>query len=146
MKSVTTQIDPREVEEIESRWGSGYRGTEKAIKAYNRLSRISLENIKGVFSREELYALIDCQQGVIFDPTWASQKKALIFSLEDAEKYDNLSGRWNIDFSKLIETINQLTVSQLYFLQEEIDRFWNHKEAYGAPSPDTEIFIDKFAK
>jgi predicted 3-demethylubiquinone-9 3-methyltransferase (glyoxalase superfamily) len=72
--------------------------------------------------------------------------EVVLAGLEDAEKFDHLSDRWGIDFEVLINKIKSLSVAGLYFLQEEIDRFWNEPSAYGAPSPDLELFLDKFTE
>jgi hypothetical protein len=38
--------------------------------------------------------------------------------------------------------LEKLTASQIFFLQEEISRYWHVEKAYGAPHPDAEKFLE----
>ena len=122
----------------------GYDQTEvveKALNAYDALRRAALKEIKESFTREELLGLIDMQNGHLLSPQLQARVEVYLGSLEDAQQYDQLSIRWDFNYEILRRKIEFLSPNAVYFLQEEIDRFWKEPKAFGSPTPDLEIFI-----
>ena len=125
--------------------GSVSAGTEKAVESYIQLRPRIMIELKGFFTKAELSLIIDAYNGTIFDPRMAGNNNVLTASIEDAITFDNIAEKWEVEPPILFEKIAQLNATQTYFLLEEIDRFWNNKNAYGAPNPNLDIFLKEFS-
>ncbi len=104
-------------------------GGEIIIDSFLYLRRDTLQELKGIFTKEELTGLIALRNGTIFEPQFSCNAKFLLAELEDAEKFDNQSKNFSFDYKKLIAKIQKLTSAQVYFLLLEINRFWNKESA-----------------
>lgn len=132
------RIDQPTKEELSQIWGSVSAGATKAVEAYVNLRKRVLQDMKGYFSKDELTALVDNQNGTIFSPDLFSISGTWVHGVEDGIKYDGLDSRWNIDRDDLIEKLNALSDVQAYFMREEIDRFWSDTDS------DLEEFVSKY--
>lgn len=92
-----------------------------------KMDKMMAAEIKGLFSKNELMALVDANNGVLVaEPFWGSQR-AMAFSLEDAESMDNLGTRWETSIEDLINKIKNMPSSLFLFLHEKIYRFWQER-------------------
>lgn len=115
---------------------------EFAIETVLLQRKMAIRGLKGKFNREEIISIADIYNGIIFEKSWMGSKTAMIAELEDAEKFDSISSRHQVDLNALIEKINCLNDNEVFYLNYEIYRFWNVENAYGSPSPDLEKLID----
>jgi len=123
-------------------YGSAYAGATRAAESFLWLKRSSLKGLKGKLSRQELTALVDSFKWSIFEEQYAIHHNMLIGHIEDSNQFESLGDRWGIDIPALIEKVNSMSIAEIFFLQEEIDRFWNVECAFGAPNPNLEKFLD----
>jgi hypothetical protein len=117
---------------------------EKIINGYITLRKVTLHSLIGVFTPKELTGMVAAQNGLLLTPEIQHAPKYLLYQLEDAEKFDNTISGNGADLSTLAEKIKQLNPAQVYFLQEEINRFWNAPGAYGSPLPNLENFLNTY--
>lgn len=125
-------------------YGTKTTGAQEAVECFLYLRAHTLAGLKCYFTKNELSALIDIQNGTIMQSQFAISKEVLIAEIQDSNKIEGLAARWGININKLISKIGNLFAAQVYFLQSEINRFWNVPEAYGSPSPDLEKFLDEY--
>lgn len=125
-------------------YGKPTTGAARAGNAFLHIRAATLHELKGMFTRAELSAMIDNLNAVIFEPAYAVNKNMLKAGIEDGQKYDGVLTKWNVNPDRLFEKIDKLTSAQCYFLLDEIDRFWNEPVAWGSPSPDLEAFLNEY--
>ena len=85
--------------------------------------------------------MVDTLNGTIIDSALTTNKVMLVASLQDGNEYEGLFEKWSVDGDKLIEKIENMSLDEYAYLVDEINRFWNIKEAYGSPSPNLEAFM-----
>ena len=96
-------------------------GINRAIEAYLPLRNYTLQELKGIFDESELIFLIARSNATFFESKFAANKQMTIIGLQDYFKLENQEIK---DFDKLIQKINNLTASQLFFLNEFCHLFW----------------------
>jgi hypothetical protein len=127
---------------LSSIFASKTAGAETVLESFNYLRLNTLEEIKGIFTREELMSLVEMHNGIIFDARTSSNKGMLVLEIEDKEKFDKQSEQFNYDHKKLIAKIEKLTSAQVYFLILEISKMWEKGSANGDA---LENFLSGFA-
>ena len=111
------------------------------VHMYNR-SQISLK--ASGFTTQELIALVSMYNGTILERRF-SFKPYVITHIEDAERYEGSCSKNGADKDQLIRKISEIDDMTLFFLIEEIYRFWFVESAYGYPTPRLEEFLKKYA-
>jgi hypothetical protein len=143
-KEITqTYLAPEIREKYTRLYGKPTTGASRAAHAFVHLRAATLHELKGMFTRAELSAMVDNLNAVMFDPAYAANNNVLRAGIEDGQKYDGLLTNWNVDPEDIYTKIALLTAAQCYFLMDEIDRFWNEPVAWGSPTPDLEAFLDE---
>lgn len=142
MKQISTRVDKKAIVQLQKLYGNNSAGTSRAAECFPYIRRAVIAEIKGTFQINELHAIIDSFNGTIIDPQYSANKQMLIAHLEDANQYEYIGKRFNIDIQDLLKKVQELTTAQAFFLQEEIYRFWNVEEAYGNPNPNLKKFVE----
>lgn len=76
---------------------------------------------------------------------WLQIREATLFELKG--KFTTEELKLMVEMQNVLtmpqvkEKVNKLTSAQVFFLQDEINRFWHEPKAYGAPEPDLNKFI-----
>jgi len=135
------RLSPQTDAELVKLYGSAYAGGTRATEAFLWLRKYALKGLKGKLTKNELSALIDIQNGSIFEEQFAVNHSAFIAHIEDADEFEGIGEKWKIDIKALIEKVKNMSTCEIFFLQEEIDRFWNVEQAFGSPNPDLEKFL-----
>lgn len=100
------------------------QGAETAIDAWMYMRFNTIQELKGIFTERELYAMIDSYNGTIFEPQFCCNNRFLLGHIEDTYTFSGFSQNWEVDKEVLLGKIDKLTSSQTYYLLEEIQRFW----------------------
>ena len=117
---------------------------QEAVLCFLDLRVQSVRELRGLFTRAELTALVDMYNGTMFDSRFAVQKQTLLAQIEDSELYNKISDRWKINISTLVLKVESMSTNQAFFWVYEIHRFWDEPAAYGSPSPDLEKFLNEY--
>jgi len=141
MKNISLRTEKKIAEELAIIYENTSKGAAFAVDAYPYLRRYTLNEIRGIFTKEELSSMVDNLNGIIMQSVFMINADVFISSLEVGVEYEDLENKWGVDSVKLFEKINMLTAAQVYFLQDEIRRFWEIPTAYGSPSPDLDKLI-----
>lgn len=143
MKNYTAQLSKDDAQKLATLYGSVYAGIQKSVAAFSVLQSLSLIELKGMFTREEIIAMVDSLNGSIHEDRFMANKKMMLYGLEDSEALDKRFTMHGASFHDFNKKFNVLTSAQCYFLIEEIRRFWDDAPAYGSPTPDLEKLIEK---
>lgn len=138
----TVRLNPNQAEKIQE-YGKAISSTiEGMTEGFLAIRNHTLLEIKGFFTREELVALTDSLNGTLLEENFKPNKSMAIAHLEDFEQFENGISRHGADPDQLLAKIGNLTSAQIYFLQEEILRFWNVDNLSGERSFDE--FVKNF--
>lgn len=106
--------------------------------------QIARGELKGVFTRAELSAMVDNENGVLIDKRYWGNKRMFLHALEDGVNLDGLAEKWGVDYDTMKEKIMGIPDSTFLYLHEQIYVFWNERRAYGSPAPSLDKFVDVF--
>lgn len=123
---------------LQSVFATKTKGAATVLDAWQYLRKNTLNELKGKFTEQELYALIDAHNGLIFEPKFA-RAELIKIEIEDTIKYSQFSQNWDFNEDEFFAKIESLSSAQAYFLLEEIQRFWNKLSA-------EENSLDEFVK
>ncbi|MBV5334194.1 MAG: hypothetical protein JZU49_00120 [Sulfuricurvum sp.] len=143
MKNVTIRLDDQHARMLTEIDAKPTTAAQIAIEILNLTRRSTLNELKGVFSREEITAMADSFNGLI--PTWKimCNTSVLVAHTEDAEKYQQSASQHGAKIDELLEKLSKLTAAQAAILQLELVSYWNCEGTggYGSPSPDLEKLV-----
>lgn len=128
-------------EEIQNKLKENFGGIQSAIslivEPFDRLRVMSIAELKDLFTKQELIALIDNQNGVMLTPDFVYNKSFLLAQLEDFEKFENGISRNGAEYAQLANKIDKISNAQVYYLLLDIHIFWE-------TSLDLEQYLIKF--
>ncbi len=76
------------------------------------------------FTESEFNYIYDAFNGTILLPE-LSFKTFLISKIEDADRFDRLSEKWNVDMDKFLSKLNSLSEFECYAVCKIAEEFWN---------------------
>lgn len=115
---------------------------EWALEGYATLRRLTLHSLKGIFTREEMLALTDRGRSLLVQQWHMGRKDVFLSGISDFQRLENGVREQGADYAALVQKVKSLSEQQIYFLEDEINRFWNDDSAYGSPTPDFEKFYN----
>jgi hypothetical protein len=110
---------------------------ENALQGYAVLRKYALPRLKGLFSRQELTALVAIQNGTMLTKEYQANVDMFALHIEDGAMFEAMYFD-GIDLPALLEKARTMHPAEVFFLQEEIASFW---ESGG----EIETFLDKYA-
>ncbi len=137
-KSITTRLDDKTVKMLETTFDSNYNGIRIATESFFVLRSKMQSEIKGIFSGNEIKAIIDMFNGTMFDPQLA-QKAVLKAEIEDSEKYEGTLKRWEVDKAVILSKVDNMTEAQAFFVIFEAWNFW-----YSKKEKNLDNFVNEF--
>lgn len=120
------RIADKSAEWYKSTFGSVNAGLEYILDAFPQIYRLTLNNLKGRFSRGELMLMIDVNNGLILTPRIAGQH--LDAQVSDGIALDKLDEKWEIDGDVLNGKIAALTIFEAACLELWVQAFWERHE------------------
>lgn len=89
------------------------------------LAKLSMNELRGMFSKGEWSALADMLNSTMVTPTFRYRPEFLIAEIDDTMAYEqDLGAKWNIDIPALKEKCSKLTAAQLDALYTRVEEFW----------------------
>lgn len=126
MTTITIRIDtPGAEERLAKLHGNKTNGATRAVEAYLAIRNLTMPRLVGRFTQNELKYLVDIQNGTIFQAGIAASARTWIAEVEDSDTFDYMGKKWGVNVPTLIEKIKQMASAEIFFMREEIDRFWN---------------------
>ena len=124
-KTVSIRIPAEMVEYLEKK-DMGMNGAiVDCIEKVMFFEKYAMRDIQGVFSCEEWKYIADSLNGVIIDGDFRYISSALVANIEDADKYEMLGSKWNVDVKKLCDKISRLSCSSIDAIYRRAEAFWN---------------------
>lgn len=114
---------------------------EHTVECFVAISNSATALLRGVFSKKELTGIIQSLNGTLFEPKFAIIKEAFIAHLEDSERYEKISLNFSFDFSDLLAKVKSQNQFLLFFLQEDINNYWQNK---ASKEGSLDSFIKKY--
>lgn len=117
-------------------------GLNRSVGCFLLLRKLTLRELKGSFSKEELTGIVAAFNGTIIDFTIGiSPKDMLLFGMEDAISLEGNDSFYSYEKGSLLRKIKALTDVKAMFLLEEVSRFWNQDS-----DPDLDSFLEEYVK
>lgn len=138
MKKMSVTLQTPEAEMLSKLGTKPITTANTCLENFLHLHRYTVNELKGVFIRDEIIAIVDSLNGIMYQPSWAANKGALIAHLNDSEQLDGMGKHWGIDTQKLIDKVEKLTAAQVMIWQYEVSRFWDN------PARDLDKFVADF--
>ena len=135
---LVTRVSEACKNELVGIYGNAYRGNQIAVENYLIVRAATLRELKGIFTKAELTGIVSSYNGTMLVPEYMTKVSMFTGHLEDAEKYESVISTWKADINSIVEKANKLSAAQVFFLQEEIAKYW------GDPASTIELFTAKF--
>ncbi|NLR94965.1 hypothetical protein [Flammeovirga agarivorans] len=105
------------------------------LRVLERLNQVALNNLKGKFEKNELCAILDVKNdggmGLTHDPAHTlTDIRYIIMEIEDAETYENLGDKWEIDVKSLCNKLAELSATETYALNLWITDAWEKDNVF----------------
>jgi len=120
--AIGPKITPQCQELLLSIWDRPGTGASYILDAFPGLYRRTLEEIKGVFTREELMLMIDCMNGTLLTGWIAGDH--VNANAVDGIAMDRLDEKWEVDREAFTEKFKSTTIFQRACLELWIQAFW----------------------
>ena len=125
MKKVGIRLTPEQAKQLLTESKSDASRIEELIEGWQYLQAHTLRELKGKFTREELIAITDAQNGTMLQPQFQASPSAFRAHLEDFEALESGFSRHGANAEAALAKVRTLTAAQVYYLQQAIDDFWN---------------------
>lgn len=123
-KNTTIRLQDETHEFLKTNFDGIQSGISLIVEPFDRLRQITIKELKGYFTREEITALIDSQNGTMLTPDFIYNKFFLLAQLEDFEMLEGGISRHKVEPSELFEKIQKLSSVQVYYILLDIHIFW----------------------
>ena len=121
-KKVNSKIDKKTYDFMSRAFKSSGSGLNHVIESFPFLYNRTLKEVKGVFSRGELYLIVDVFEGLSLTPHNAGEHL-----LEECLKeisLDHLDAKWRVNKDNLVKKINSLTSFQAACVEIWAGLYW----------------------
>src|SRR5690606_8116153 len=115
-KNITIRLDEQQAENLKKDYGQISTAIQLIVEPFERLRKMTMQELKGYFSREELTVLVDSQNGVLLTPDFIYNKQFIIAQLEDFEHFESGISRHGAKLENLLKKMDKLSHSQVYLL------------------------------
>jgi len=119
---VTTRTPESAVKWLENHFETKTEGAEFVLQAFPDLYARTLHELRGIFSRGELCALLDVFNGVWLTAEIGGQH--LLLEIHDAIQLNGLDAKWKIDGPDFLERLKELPFAAKVALELWATGFW----------------------
>lgn len=111
---------------------------EREIPVLWQLYRRTMDEIGGLFTREEALAIANAFNGTMMSEQLVARPEVFLAQMSDSEELDGGVVSFGADPNGLLEKIKGLKAAQVYYILREVVLWWHQ-----GPSPDTEELFKK---
>ncbi len=104
--------------------GSVNRGVITAMSKLNALTAMADNELKGMFTENEWKFFADSLNGVLANDSFRYSTSALIAHNEDAQLYEKIADKWEVNIEELNGKVSRLTSAQVDALYRRVERYW----------------------
>ena len=138
-KSVNTYLAESTLKAMSQTFETTYRGLRLTTESFFVLRNYAQKELRGLFTGDELSALVNMFSGAIFDPRLASAQ-VLKATIEDTQRYESAVSVYGADPESLLAKIDMLSDNLAFWIVFECNNFW-----YSPGEHDLEEFLKMFA-
>ncbi|MFP4449275.1 MAG: hypothetical protein ACLFPH_11120 [Bacteroidales bacterium] len=124
-ESISFRIRTDNRKKFEEIFTNKTEGINEAIEQFFYFRQYALQELKGKFEERELYAIVDAFNGLQLQHEHMTVVNMFVWELEDHERYNSMSKRWDINYNEFMKKVRSITSAQVYFFLLEIQRFWS---------------------
>ncbi len=137
-KSVNTYLDESTMKAISATFETTYQGLRLTTESFFVLRNYAQKELRGLFTGEELSALVNMFNATMFEPGLASAQ-VLKATIEDAQRYEGAVSLFDADPESLLAKIDMLSDNLAFWIMFECNNFW-----YSPGERDLEEFLKRF--
>jgi hypothetical protein len=97
--------------------------TFKYVQIYSK------RELKGKFTKEELFFFIDSLNGSIVEGQFRCSSDVLAAHCEDSQKLEGTADKWGVNIDNLCQKVRSLSSGQVEALHTCVENFWNKHES-----------------
>lgn len=124
-KTIAIRIPVEYWDYLENKEGSMNGAIVDCIEKTVLFEKYAMRDIQDVFSPDEWKYMADSLNGVVIDGDFRYISSALVANIEDADKYEMLGGKWNVDVKKLCDKVSRLSCSSIDAIYRRVEALWN---------------------
>ena len=124
MKTVTIRMDEELASQLESEGNGLNKAIVENLKRYYRMRLVSEMELKGVFTPKEWMFFFYSLNGLTIDENLSCNVGVLIAHCEDAEKYEGLASRFDVDIEEVKKKISSLKGANIQAIYSRAEKFW----------------------
>lgn len=126
---------------IERHFSDPATGAERIVRSFPRLFEKSLDEVRGRFTREELYLMIDVLSGRYDKCSDAGNR--LFRECMNEITADDLDRKWTVDRERLLDKISELTVFQSFCVELWAAAYWRGEGGTERTDIDLERHVER---
>jgi len=127
-KNATVRLPKNIADYLSQNYSSINQGIIETINAFLQIRSTSMNELKGVFAKDEWKFFADSLNGTLVDGVFRTNVGALVAQCEDSARYDGLDQKWNLNLEALIKKVKSLKGANIEALYTRVEAFWNHPE------------------
>lgn len=97
----------------------------KRLEELTLLQTNATNEIKNTFTQNEWKYIVDALNGSLAMGSFRYYKSVLIATLEDAERFDGLCAKWEVNLQELTSKINSLHGANIDAIYTRVEQYWN---------------------
>lgn len=121
MSNISIRMSPQ-VEKYLGAAKNRSAAANRAIEAWIACEREARRELKGLLTVAELSAFIDVANGYVND---VANADSLLYSFEDACKFEGLAEKWGIDAEAVIEKTADMSMAKWIVLSQWATAYWD---------------------
>ncbi|MBQ0156392.1 MAG: hypothetical protein KBT22_07445 [Bacteroidales bacterium] len=122
-KTITIRVPLEHMEWLESR-GKGLNGAiVECIEKVAYIEKYAMRDLKGKFTPAEWSYIVSSLMDIAVEGNYRYVSSVLIACLEDANKYDNMGEKCNVDVNALCEKIRNLSCASIEAIYRRVESF-----------------------
>lgn len=111
---------------------------ERELPVLGQLARRTMDEIAGMFSKEEVLAIANAFNGTMVMEQLVARPEVIVAQLSDSEDLDGGVQLFGADPEALLQKLRGLKAAQAYYLLREVVLWW-----HSSPSPEQEVLFKK---
>lgn len=96
-----------------------------ALKELQMIRRFTEREMNNTLTQEEWNLLADVLNGTVMIPEMRCHNGGLIATIEDADHFEHVGSKHNIEIGDLTAQIEKFTAAQMDYIYTKVERFWS---------------------
>jgi hypothetical protein len=124
MKVISFKVHENYHEQLAKMGKNANWTASRAVMSWVKLKQYALQELKGIFTKEELGGILNRMDNLIFDPSVLVSKEIFIQGLKEDCLLENKDWQYGYNLQQISAKLQKLTSTQIFFLSEWASTFW----------------------